>query len=455
MIRGFANFVEDLASGTWLPRQVDARPFTVGKNLATTPGAVVFRNELLELIQYAPTTPEVHERPLLIVPPQINKYYVFDLAPAKSLVALVARQRRCRRSSSAGAIRRASTRSWGSTPTSRRSSRRSTRCARSPARRDVNVFGACSGGITLSALLGYLAAAASARCIPRRSRSACSTRRRFADTTAGLFVTPATIAAREGRIAQARRRSRARISRGCSRGCGRTTSSGTTSSTTTCSATSRRRTTSCSGTTTRRGCRRGCTPTSSTCSTPTRSPSAASCACAAARSIVAKIGIDTYVVGGLTDHITPWQGVYRTARLYGGARSTFVLVEWRPHPEPRQSARRTSGRGSWRDAARAATPEAWLERRSRRPKAAGGRTGASGSRARSGRGASCAGRARQRAASAARRGARHLRARAIDRDARPRRTRTIASHAHRPRVRRRSPDPLREFGPVIPRVRRC
>ena len=57
VIRGLANFVEDLASGRGLPQQVDARPFTVGRNLATTPGAVVFRNELLELIQYAPTTP--------------------------------------------------------------------------------------------------------------------------------------------------------------------------------------------------------------------------------------------------------------------------------------------------------------------------------------------------------------------------------------------------------------
>ena len=94
MIRGFANFVEDLASGRGLPRQVDARPFTVGKNVATTPGAVVFRNELLELIQYAPTTPVVHARPLLIVPPQINKFYVFDLGPANSLIRCVARRRR-------------------------------------------------------------------------------------------------------------------------------------------------------------------------------------------------------------------------------------------------------------------------------------------------------------------------------------------------------------------------
>jgi polyhydroxyalkanoate synthase len=86
VLRGLANFLEDLASGRGLPRQVDVRPFAVGRNLATTPGAVVFRNALLELIQYAPTTPEVHSRPLLIVPPQINKFYVFDLTPPQSIV---------------------------------------------------------------------------------------------------------------------------------------------------------------------------------------------------------------------------------------------------------------------------------------------------------------------------------------------------------------------------------
>ena len=112
-IRGFANFVEDLASGRGLPRQVDARPFTVGKNVATTPGAVVFRNELLELIQYAPATPSVHVRPLLDRAAADQQVLRLRPCPGEQPRALVARAAACRRSSRAGATRRASTRSWG------------------------------------------------------------------------------------------------------------------------------------------------------------------------------------------------------------------------------------------------------------------------------------------------------------------------------------------------------
>ena len=68
------------------PSQVDREAFAVGENLAVTPGKVVYRNELIELLQYEPQTEEVHEIPLLVCPPWINRYYIADLAPGKSLV---------------------------------------------------------------------------------------------------------------------------------------------------------------------------------------------------------------------------------------------------------------------------------------------------------------------------------------------------------------------------------
>ena len=84
--RGFKNYLGDLAENGGLPSQVDKSRFKLGVNIATTPGAVVFRNELLEVIQYKPMTPEVRKRPVIIAPPQINKFYSLDLSPDKSLV---------------------------------------------------------------------------------------------------------------------------------------------------------------------------------------------------------------------------------------------------------------------------------------------------------------------------------------------------------------------------------
>jgi polyhydroxyalkanoate synthase len=84
--RGFANFVEDLVRNGGLPRQVDPGAFEVGKTLAATPGRVVFRNDLIELLAYEPQTETVFARPLLYSPPWVNKYYVMDLAPGRSFV---------------------------------------------------------------------------------------------------------------------------------------------------------------------------------------------------------------------------------------------------------------------------------------------------------------------------------------------------------------------------------
>ncbi len=89
LIKGIQNLTQDLEQSKEMLRisQTDLDAFEVGKNLAVTPGKVIFQNDLIQLIQYSPTTEEVFEVPLLIVPPWINKYYILDLVPKKSLIA--------------------------------------------------------------------------------------------------------------------------------------------------------------------------------------------------------------------------------------------------------------------------------------------------------------------------------------------------------------------------------
>jgi len=84
LVRGMRNFLADLQAGT--VRMTNPDDFQIGKNLATTAGAVVFRNRLLEVIHYAPTQAKVNAVPLVIVTPWINKFYILDLNPKKSLV---------------------------------------------------------------------------------------------------------------------------------------------------------------------------------------------------------------------------------------------------------------------------------------------------------------------------------------------------------------------------------
>jgi polyhydroxyalkanoate synthase subunit PhaC len=84
--RGMANIAEDMRHNEGRPALVDKSAFTVGKNVATSPGQVVYRNELIELIQYTPSTPRVYARPLVIVPPWINKFYILDLQPQNSFI---------------------------------------------------------------------------------------------------------------------------------------------------------------------------------------------------------------------------------------------------------------------------------------------------------------------------------------------------------------------------------
>jgi polyhydroxyalkanoate synthase subunit PhaC len=86
LVKGARNFIHDVRTNRGVPRQVVSGAHTVGEDMALTPGKVVFRNDLMELIQYSPSTAEVHKIPLLFSPPWINKYYIMDLAPGRSLV---------------------------------------------------------------------------------------------------------------------------------------------------------------------------------------------------------------------------------------------------------------------------------------------------------------------------------------------------------------------------------
>ncbi|HEX2842490.1 class I poly(R)-hydroxyalkanoic acid synthase [Hyphomicrobium sp.] len=94
LVTGMAHLVRDMEkSGDLLKiSQTDTEAFEVGRNLATTPGKVVFANDIFQLIQYSPTTDKVREVPLLVIPPWINKYYILDLTPPKSLLKYVVDQ---------------------------------------------------------------------------------------------------------------------------------------------------------------------------------------------------------------------------------------------------------------------------------------------------------------------------------------------------------------------------
>ena len=86
VVRGLGHMLHDLRHNGGMPTQVDRSAFTVGKDLGASPGAVVHRDEVIEVIQYAPSTARVRQRPLVIVPPPIGRFYFLDLAPGRSFV---------------------------------------------------------------------------------------------------------------------------------------------------------------------------------------------------------------------------------------------------------------------------------------------------------------------------------------------------------------------------------
>jgi polyhydroxyalkanoate synthase len=157
LLYGMQNFIDDLTNNFGMPRQVDERKFQVGRNLAVTPGAVVYRGEAFELIQYTPRTDLVHRRPLVIVPPQINKFYATDLAPGRSFAEYAVSQG-VQTFCISWRNPTAAQRDWNmETYLSACKEAISVACDITGADR-VNAMAACAGGFTLATLLGHLAA---------------------------------------------------------------------------------------------------------------------------------------------------------------------------------------------------------------------------------------------------------------------------------------------------------
>ncbi|WP_211233618.1 alpha/beta fold hydrolase [Zooshikella ganghwensis] len=158
LVQGARHFVHDWLHNGGLPSQVNMKAFCVGENIAVSPGAVVFRNELLELLQYQPTTTEVWQRPLFLIPPQINKYYIFDLIPEKSFIQH-ATQQGMQVFVCSWRNPKIEQRDWGLENYVVALEDALDAVIEITGSHDVNVMGACSGGITAATLLGYLAAA--------------------------------------------------------------------------------------------------------------------------------------------------------------------------------------------------------------------------------------------------------------------------------------------------------
>ena len=157
LVRGARNMVGDMLEGGGLPSQVKKSDFVVGVNLATTPGAVVFRNDMLELLQYRPTTAKVREVPTLMILPPIGKYYFMDLAPGRSFaehavgkgIALFATSWRNPRTEHGA---------WGLDDYLQTLLHAVDAVCEISGSRKVNILGLCAGGIISTMLMNYLAA---------------------------------------------------------------------------------------------------------------------------------------------------------------------------------------------------------------------------------------------------------------------------------------------------------
>jgi polyhydroxyalkanoate synthase len=361
VVHGLENFFGDLVGNGGLPAQVDAKPFAVGKNLATTPGSVVYRTPVMELIQYRSMTDEVYTRPLLIAPPQINKFYVFDLAPEKSIV------RYCLEGNlQIFAI------SWKNPSTAERGFGIDTYVAAleeavdvmraitgSP---DVNVWGSCSGGIIMSAFLAHLAARGETKVRSATVAVCLLDMAATQNTAAGLFVTPESILAAKSAsqlagVVEGRELARMfawmrpndliwnywvnNYLLG--------------------NAPPAFDVLYWNNDTTRLPSRLHGNFLDLIDTNPFVNPGRLE-VCGTPLDM-RRVNLESYVVAGLTDHITPWQGCYETAKLYG-EHSTFVLAN-SGHIQSLLNPPGNPKACFWTGAASGASAETWREQAAR------------------------------------------------------------------------------------------
>ena len=158
LVKGAQNMLGDLARGG-MPSMVDRKQFKVGTDLGATPGAVVYRDEMFELLQYKPATPKVRTLPLLMVPPQINRHYIMDLSPGRSLVEFAVSQGIqpfmvvWRNPSSLRGDGK-----WGLDDYLAAVERAANVVKKIAHTDQLNVLGLCAGGITVAYVLAHLAA---------------------------------------------------------------------------------------------------------------------------------------------------------------------------------------------------------------------------------------------------------------------------------------------------------
>jgi polyhydroxyalkanoate synthase len=357
IVHGLENFIGDLVRNGGLPAQVDTRKFVVGRNLATTPGSVVYRSPVMELIQYRSVGNEVHTRPLLIAPPQINKFYVFDLVPEKSIVQYALK----------GGLQ-TFTISWKN-PTPAKSHfgldtyvgaleeavdvmRDITGSA------DVNIWGSCSGGITTSALLGNLAARGQAKVCSATIAVCVLDMSMTQNSTAGIFVTPESIVAAKSASQGAgvvEGRDLARMFAWMRPNdliwnywvnnylLGNTPPAFDILY--------------WNNDTTRLSARLHADFLDLIDANPFVNAGRLD-----VRGVpldMRRIDMDSYVVAGVTDHITPWREVYKTAKLFGD-RSNFVLAN-SGHIQSLLNPPGNPKAAFWAAAGRPASADAWLE----------------------------------------------------------------------------------------------